>query len=856
MLMILFSSERDRIVELRLIMIRNETSDRRSHVSVLVGLTLLLTCVAEAKPTLIISEFMAANDAVSKDAEGKFTDWIELHNYGAKAIDIGGLYLTDSKKDLKKFALPVLNLPPDGYVLFWAKGEDREGQASGNHTNFRLQVKGDYLALVDRDGKSVIQDFGKKYPNQKTNVSFGITRDWFPGRLPIQYSAFLLEPTPGAANSRALLGTVKSVSFNQKRDFFEEPFDLKLKSKTKRAVIRYSIDGSLPKEDSGKVYAGSIRISKTTVLRTAAFKPGYLPSKVKTHSFIFAEDVGLQSSDGLPAEGFPYLWGRNRVDYGMDPEVINDPRFSDQFVNGLMSIPSISVVTDVGHLFDAETGIYSNPGQQGREWERPCSIEMIDSKRDEEFQVDGGIRIRGGFSRDRSNPKHAFRFFFRDVYGPSKLEYPLFGKSGAREFDNFDLRTFQNYSWSFEGDPKGIFIRDQFNRDLQLEMGQPAARGEFYHLFLNGQYWGIYNTCERAEASYGATYLGGDKSEYDAVKVDSGRTVRRSTYTLIPTDGDMEAWRKIYEIVQKGLQNNENYYALLGRNPDGVPNPEMETFVDVDNLIAYMMIIFYGGNLDAPISLFGGNQTPNNWHGVRRRGSDEGFKFFIWDAEHTFLDVNQDRTGPFNTGSSFERTSPQWLWEKALENTEFRMAVADHIYKLFFNRGLLTPDTMRKAFLRRAEELETAVVCESARWGDASQRRHSRRVDQDGPLNQLDWRNEINRIVDNYIPQRSDIVLGQLYSQGVWPDLIPPRFNQEGGAVDNGFELELEHSNDGSEIYLTFDGTDPRLIGGKVSQRALRFKSPIPLTQATEVMARTNLDGEWSALAKANFEVK
>jgi hypothetical protein len=837
-------------------MIKNETTNKGGHVALLLGASLIFSCVVEAKPTLIVSEFMAANDAVLKDEAGDFTDWIELHNYGTEAIDIGGVYLTDSRKDLKKFVLPALNLAPGDYALFWAKGEEQEGRTLGSQTNFRLQVKGDYLALIDRDGESVIQDFGEKYPDQKTNVSFGITGDWSPGRLPIQYSAFLLEPTPGAANSGPLLGTVKSVSLNQERDFFDEPFKLKLKSKTKRAVIRYTTDGSLPTEDSGKLYDGSIPVSRTTVLRTAAFKPGYLPSKVKTHSFIFAEDVAKQSSDGLPAEGFPYLWGKNRVDYGMDPKVINDPRFKDQFIDGLESLPSISVVTDVGHLFDAETGIYSNPGQQGREWERPCSIELIDSKNDEGFQVDGGIRIRGGFSRDRSNPKHAFRFFFRDVYGPSKLDYPLFGENGAQEFDNFDLRTFQNYSWSFEGDSKGIFIRDQFNRDLQLAMEQPAARGEFYHLFLNGQYWGIYNTCERAEASYGASYLGGKKSEYDAIKVDSGRTVRRSTYTLIPTDGDMEAWKKIYDIVEKGLQHNENYYALLGKNADGSPNPEMETFVDVDNLITYMMVIFYGGNLDAPISLFGRNQTPNNWHGIRRRGSDEGFKFFIWDAEHTFLDVNQDRTGPFNTGRSFERTSPQWLWEKALENSEFRMAVADYIYKLFFNRGLLTPDTMREAFLKRAEELETAVVCESARWGDASQRRRSRKVVQDGPLNQLDWRNEINRIVDEYIPQRSDIVLGQLYSQGVWPDLTPPSFNKEGGTVDNGFQLEMANPDAGGEIYFTFDGTDPRLIGGDVSGRALLFKAPISLTQTTEVMARTYLDGEWSALAKATFEVK
>ena len=832
----------------------------QSHgVSKFVGALIILSALADlaAQPTVIISEFMAANDAVLKDPTGKYADWIELHNFGNTPVKLDGLYLTDSKKNAAKFPLPSETIEPGGYWLLWAKGKVSNEASEG--ASFRLSVKGDYLALVDRDGRTIIQDFGKEYPDQQTNVSYGVTLDWRKGKALIEYSDFLRKPTPGEANVGPLLGSVKTVVLSEKRNFYEEPFELSLRSKTMDAVIRYTIDGSEPKEESGMVYEEPISIAKTTVIRVRAFKAGYLPSKLKTHSYLFAADVAHQSPDGLPAEGFPYTWGRNRVDYGMDPRVIEDPRFSDQFVDGLKSLPSISVVTDVAHLFGDKTGVYSNPGQQGREWERPCSIELINPKKKDGFQIDAGVRIRGGFSRDLSNPKHAFRFFFRDVYGPSKLKYPLFGKHGAQEFDNIDLRTFQNYSWSFEGDPRGIFIRDQFNRDLQLAMGQPAARGEFYHLFLNGQYWGIYNTCERAEASYGENYFGGDKTEYDAIKVDSGRTVRRATYTLVPTDGDMKAWRKIYDIVEKGLDENENYFALLGRNPEGLRDPEMEVFIDDVNLITYMMIIFYGGNLDAPISMFGGNQTPNNWHGVRRRDSDQGFRFFVWDAEHTFLNVNENRVGPFDTGRAFERTSPQWLWEKALENAEFRMTVADHIYKLFFNGGLLSPASMSKAFLHRAEELETAVVCESARWGDASGRGRGRakRVEgNSGPLNQLDWKAEVKRIVENYIPQRSDVVLGQLYSQGVWPDIMPPTFNRLGGKVERGYSFEAQVESDKAKIYVTFDGTDPRLVGGEISGRAIEFSSPVAVNVDTIVKARSYFDGDWSALSVASYELK
>jgi hypothetical protein len=48
-----------------------------------------------------------------------------------------------------------------------------------------------------------------------------------------------------------------------------------------------------------------------------------------------------------------------------------------------------------------------------------------------------------------------------------------------------------------------------------------------------------------------------------------------------------------------------------------------------------MLVIVYGGNLDAPISNFLGNTRPNNWYGVRNRVGRDGFRFFVHDAEHT-----------------------------------------------------------------------------------------------------------------------------------------------------------------------------------------------------------------------------
>src|SRR5207248_3784018 len=93
----------------------------------------------------------------------------------------------------------------------------------------------------------------------------------------------------------------------------------------------------------------------------------------------------------------------------------------------LLAIPTINIGVDVNDMFGATTGIYTHAGNDTRAWERPASIELINPDGTPGFQVNAGIRIRGGFSRSSSNPKHAFRLFFRSQYGDSNLDYPLSG---------------------------------------------------------------------------------------------------------------------------------------------------------------------------------------------------------------------------------------------------------------------------------------------------------------------------------------------------------------------------------------------------------------------------------------------
>src|SRR5678816_4258239 len=64
------------------------------------------------------------------------------------------------------------------------------------------------------------------------------------------------------------------------------------------------------------------------------------------------------------APGWPSLWGDNRVDYGMDPEVVGPGApYESRALGAMQAIPALSIVMKLEDLFDANAGIYSNAGQ-------------------------------------------------------------------------------------------------------------------------------------------------------------------------------------------------------------------------------------------------------------------------------------------------------------------------------------------------------------------------------------------------------------------------------------------------------------------------------------------------------------
>ncbi|MHC4299758.1 MAG: lamin tail domain-containing protein [Planctomycetota bacterium] len=750
---------------------------------------------------LTINEFMASNSKSVADPQGEYDDWIEIHNFGDYPIDAGGMYLTDDMAVPTKWRIPSNDpastiIAAGGYLVIWA---DNDIADPGLHANFRLDADGDEIGLIDPLGTTLIDSvvFGA----QSSNISFGRFPDSGEGWR------FFPNPTAAAQNDGGYLGQVEAPKFSHKRGFYERAFTVTLATETEDAIIYYTLDGQEPFSHGGRapigtVYQGPISINRTTCLRAKAIKAGHMPSRIKTSTYIFVRDVKRQSSSGsAPGSGWPSGSVKSQVvNYGMDPDVVNDPKYAPLIEDALQAVPSISLVTKLGNLFDPSEGIYANPSREGRAWERPVSVELLNPDGSDGFQIDAGLRIRGGFSRSTNNPKHAFRLLFRAEYGDAKLRFPLFEDEGVDEFDNMDLRTSQNYSWSFQNDSQNTMVREVFSRDTQGQMGHPYTRSRYYHLYINGHYWGLYQTQERAEASYGQSYFGGDKDNYDAVKVD-----RAAGRAMVATDGNLDAFKRLHDATRAGLGNNEAYYRIQGMNPDGTRNPAYERLLDVDNLIDFMILEYYSGDRDGPGSRFG--NIPNNTFSIFDRANPDGFKFFHHDNEHSLgtsrSEVNM--VTPFTTaGSQLRYFNPHWLHEQlARDNTDYRMRFADRVYKHFFNNGLLTPGAAQERLQSRVDQIELAIVAESARWGDS---KRSTPFTRDGH-----WRPEINKILNTYMPSRTNVVLNQFKSVGWCPHIQPPTFSHTPAHSAGGFNLTM--STPTGTIHYTLDGSDPRPSG-------------------------------------------
>jgi len=461
--------------------------------------------------------------------------------------------------------------------------------------------------------------------------------------------------------------------------------------------------------------------------------------------------------------------------------------------------------------------LYANPRRRGRAWERPVSVEFIDSQPGRpSFHINAGLRIQGELGRSEYMPKHAFRIFFRNEYGAGKLDYPLFPGSTVAKFDTLILRSGVNRSYA--GFPRReedikltTYSRDEWLRASQLAMSGFGARGLFVHLYLNGLYWGLYNLVERPDVPFVASHFGGREEDWEVISHEE------------TTTNTSERFKTLHRLAAEGgLEDPEKYAAI-------------NQYLDIPHFIDYLILNWYTGNLDWGF---------NNWYAAVQNPSGQ-VRYFVWDGERTWyegaeiymeLDEYLDRPNLVRP-----------LLEALLENPDFRIELADRMYKHLYNDGALSEANAQLRWLAINQMIEPAIVAESARWGDAR---------FETPLTQEDWRQAHADVLEQ-MTGNSDKLIRLAREAGYYPELDPPLFQQHDDKEASSAHLTITSTApEGTVIYYTTDGSDPRQAGiGAIAPGAHRYSGPFVLAMPTHVKARifSPAQGIWSPLNETVF---
>ena len=762
----------------------------------------LLIAVDAAQLPPRINEILADNGTGLTDEDGSQPDWIELYNPNAFTLPMGGAHLSDNPAAPALWTFPAgSTIPPGGFMIVFASGKNRSVQGAPLHTNFSLSKSGEVVSLHAPGGTTLWSRVPEDYPVSPVFPALSVDTSYGPNSS--GQSRFFRPPTPGVVNgATGFTSVVADTLFLPRRGFYTAPQSVSITTATPGATIRYTTNGALPTDATGTIYTGPISVTVTTVLRAAAFLAGAAPTNVDTHTYIFPASVQTQPT--------------------MRTNVTNNAIMGPQIPAALVDLPSISLTLPNTNSINQNTEVTT-----AVEWLHPTDPLQHKSAR-------AGVTNYGGAYTAFN--KKSFRLYFRQEYGDSKFDAPLFAghEHGLRPEESFDSLEIRNGSHDMA--MRGFYMSNLFTDQVLMEMGHLAPHGRMVHLYMNGTYWGMFHLRERWNAAMHSSYLGGSKDDYEAI--NGNLNVGGWADPATPFDGDGRAWEYL-----KTQRNN--YNSLRSR-------------VDVANLTDFMITFMFGNSED-------------EWRSVGPNyviGAGGGARFIVNDADGWLSITSSNSIGAWDGNDN--NTARAASWNSATSRftpgrsmgdgpaslfsalylaagPEYRIFLADRIHKHLFGNGVLTPAKNDARLRAMCTPIERAFIPESARWSyDSGQNR-----------TWASWKTARDVCLNSWIPNRTNAVIGQFRSAGLYPTLNAPVFSQNGGSFAAGYLLTMSVPSlpAGAVLRYTLDGSDPRLSGGTAAPAALLYEAGIPLTQNTIVRARTLNGTIWSALHEAFFKL-
>lgn len=418
------------------------------------------------------------------DDQGK---WVELYNRSDQTVSLTGYSLSDNEKKPTKWVFPEgTSIAGKGYLILYMSGSlPLEGKDEKSVTadmkartlNFSVSGQGETLYLYNNEGTLIDR---VNVPMSMACVSYAKVGDTW---------GLCETPTQGAANTAPLLGSAycdaPTVSLDSGVYHGRQTVSMEVPAGT---YVTYTLDCTTPTEGSTRYRAGEqLAFDQNAVLRARAFSENgtLYKSQVVSNTYVI---VGDQQTTDAHDSTLPVcflvtdpenLWN---VDYGI---YVVGSHYQGKTAATEWTTPSN----------DRKLG--ANYNQRGREWERQAHWTYTSAGGQSVlFESDLMIRIFGSFSRYQK--QRNFALIARKGYGGSTLNYPFFSNRPSDwGYESLVLRCSAK-------DAVATKIRDVLVTGLLEDGGADICIQAYVQtaLYLNGQYWGVYNLREKVSRAF------------------------------------------------------------------------------------------------------------------------------------------------------------------------------------------------------------------------------------------------------------------------------------------------------------------------------------------------------------------
>lgn len=500
--------------------------------SVLLLIGALCGAAYGAEPDRVYISEVNVSKTAAYDDNGDYAPYIEIYNSSDLSMNLKGWGLSDDKDSPYKYSFPKASLPPGKTVIVWLNRDPDDERISlpdyvprDIHTKSITVSAGSVCLLTDarrqRLSEVVIPDDipqGKSYATCLRHAGKYAVAEPDPYRVredfaPPEPEVSLPEPRYSLAGGCYAEGTEISIESAGDKPLGDMPQEGGSSGK-----IYYTLDGSVPDETSA-VYDGPIilrnrsdeeniyssisgislddpympdyRVDKCTVLKSVVIEDGKR-SPVKTETYF----VGLQDKayDDMPA-----------VSITMDPKDLFD---KDRGIYVLGKVYD----TQLEKYGEADPGEDANYAMSGKGWERGAKIEYFSPEKKKLFEQNIGIRIHGGYSTAYN--QKSFNLYARDENGnDSTFRYDVYNDTEGNGICNkLVLRS------GGEIEMYVTKMRDVLLQSFMDESDVGIQRAVPCNVFLNGEYWGMYNLQEAVSDCYVEEHYGTGKGNALIVK--------------------------------------------------------------------------------------------------------------------------------------------------------------------------------------------------------------------------------------------------------------------------------------------------------------------------------------------------